>query len=87
VVQLVGHLTVNEDGVGSSPTAPANLSQYFFALRFVPSPVFNDLRLVFRKAGWSAGIARAINEAIIHRAWPLTKPARRIVPCDSVNCG
>jgi hypothetical protein len=26
VVQLVGHLTVNEDGVGSSPTAPANLS-------------------------------------------------------------
>ena len=23
VVQLVGHLTVNEDGVGSSPTAPA----------------------------------------------------------------
>jgi hypothetical protein len=25
VVQLVGHLTVNEDGVGSSPTAPANL--------------------------------------------------------------
>ena len=24
VVQLVGHLTVNEDGVGSSPTAPAN---------------------------------------------------------------
>jgi hypothetical protein len=26
VVQLVGHLTVNEDGVGSSPTAPAILS-------------------------------------------------------------
>jgi hypothetical protein len=25
VVQLVGHLTVNEAGVGSSPTAPANL--------------------------------------------------------------
>ena len=25
VVQSVGHLTVNEDGVGSSPTAPANL--------------------------------------------------------------
>ena len=25
VVQLVGHLTVNEDGVGSSPTAPAKL--------------------------------------------------------------
>ena len=24
VVQLVGRLTVNEDGVGSSPTAPAN---------------------------------------------------------------
>src|ERR1700722_15851113 len=24
VVQSVGHLTVNEDGVGSSPTAPAN---------------------------------------------------------------
>ena len=24
MVQLVGHLTVNEDGVGSSPTAPAN---------------------------------------------------------------
>ena len=24
VVQLVGHLTVNEDGVGSSPTAPAS---------------------------------------------------------------
>jgi hypothetical protein len=27
VVQLVGHLTVNEDGVGSSPTAPANLHE------------------------------------------------------------
>jgi hypothetical protein len=26
VVQSVGHLTVNEDGVGSSPTAPANPS-------------------------------------------------------------
>jgi hypothetical protein len=26
VVQSVGHLTVNEDGVGSSPTAPANSS-------------------------------------------------------------
>jgi hypothetical protein len=26
VVQLVGHLTVNEDGVGSSPTAPAKLA-------------------------------------------------------------
>jgi hypothetical protein len=23
---LVGHLTVNEDGVGSSPTAPAKLA-------------------------------------------------------------
>jgi hypothetical protein len=27
VVQSVGHLTVNEDGVGSSPTAPANSLQ------------------------------------------------------------
>src|SRR5260370_22448743 len=26
VVQLVGHLTVNEDGEGSNPSAPANLS-------------------------------------------------------------
>src|ERR1700756_3734609 len=34
VVQLVGHLTVNEDGVGSSPTAPANIT---FAS---PSPEF-----------------------------------------------
>ena len=25
VVQLVGHLTVNEDGEGSNPSAPANL--------------------------------------------------------------
>ena len=25
VVQLVGHLTVNEAGVGSNPTAPANI--------------------------------------------------------------
>jgi hypothetical protein len=24
VVQLVGHLTVNEDGEGSNPSAPAN---------------------------------------------------------------
>jgi hypothetical protein len=30
VVQSVGHLTVNEDGVGSSPTAPANLSPMFY---------------------------------------------------------
>ncbi len=27
VVQLVGHLTVNEDGEGSNPSAPANLSK------------------------------------------------------------
>jgi hypothetical protein len=26
VVQLVGHLTVNEDGEGSNPSAPANSS-------------------------------------------------------------
>ena len=26
VVQLVGHLTVNEDGEGSNPSAPANFS-------------------------------------------------------------
>jgi hypothetical protein len=30
VVQLVGHLTVNEDGVGSSPTAPAKFSRFAF---------------------------------------------------------
>ena len=27
VVQPVGHLTVNEDGEGSNPSAPANLTQ------------------------------------------------------------
>ena len=33
VVQLVGHLTVNEDGVGSSPTAPAiELSESYHEL-------------------------------------------------------
>jgi hypothetical protein len=26
VVQLVGHLTVNEDGEGSNPSAPANFT-------------------------------------------------------------
>ena len=34
VVQLVGHLTVNEDGEGSNPSAPAKLTDftatYFF---------------------------------------------------------
>src|SRR5271167_4310892 len=34
VVQLVGHLTVNEDGEGSNPSAPAN-----FSLPPPPSPV------------------------------------------------
>jgi hypothetical protein len=28
VVQLVGHLTVNEDGEGSNPSAPANLIDF-----------------------------------------------------------
>jgi hypothetical protein len=28
VVQLVGHLTVNEDGEGSNPSAPANSLAY-----------------------------------------------------------
>ena len=32
VVQLVGHLTVNEDGEGSNPSAPANLID---SLRFI----------------------------------------------------
>ena len=27
VVQLVGHLTVNEDGEGSNPSAPAKFSR------------------------------------------------------------
>jgi hypothetical protein len=30
VVQLVGHLTVNEDGEGSNPSAPANLQFLLF---------------------------------------------------------
>ena len=29
MVQLVGHLTVNEDGEGSNPSAPANFSLNF----------------------------------------------------------
>ena len=31
VVQPVGHLTVNEDGEGSNPSAPANFSSQHFA--------------------------------------------------------
>src|SRR5882757_2419945 len=31
VVQLVGHLTVNEDGEGSNPSAPANFSTCLFS--------------------------------------------------------
>ncbi len=44
VVQLVGHLTVNEDGGGSSPPAPANsenflrLAVQFFSFQ-VPAPL------------------------------------------------
>jgi hypothetical protein len=36
VVQLVGHLTVNEDGVGSSPTAPANFLPFFVPATLAP---------------------------------------------------
>jgi hypothetical protein len=35
VVQLVGHLTVNEDGEGSNPSAPAKLTDFtatFFSI-------------------------------------------------------
>src|SRR5665213_177025 len=40
VVQLVGHLTVNEDGVGSSPTAPAKFSAVeFLDLFFQDFPI------------------------------------------------
>src|SRR5215467_7674450 len=36
VVQPVGHLTVNEDGEGSNPSAPAKLTVFlFFCLRGV----------------------------------------------------
>jgi hypothetical protein len=35
VVQLVGHLTVNEDGEGSNPSAPANFSTVFPVLNLV----------------------------------------------------
>jgi len=35
VVQLVGHLTVNEDGEGSNPSAPANFFQLPISLPHV----------------------------------------------------
>lgn len=38
VVQLVGHLTVNEDGEGSNPSAPAN---FFPSVHFEPISTFN----------------------------------------------
>ena len=36
VVQLVGHLTVNEDGEGSNPSAPANFFFRAGALGLLP---------------------------------------------------
>jgi hypothetical protein len=35
VVQLVGHLTVNEDGEGSNPSAPAKIFRTFARPRYV----------------------------------------------------
>jgi hypothetical protein len=42
VVQLVGHLTVNEDGEGSNPSAPAN---FLAARHFLCAPTFGGVRL------------------------------------------
>jgi hypothetical protein len=49
VVQPVGHLTVNEDGEGSNPSAPAKLTDftasYFFY--FYPKSPFLPIELVY----------------------------------------
>ena len=49
VVQLVGHLTVNEDGEGSNPSAPAKLTDftatYFFP--FLPKSPFLPIELIY----------------------------------------
>ena len=48
MVQLVGHLTVNEDGEGSNPSAPAKLTDFtatYFSFFYVQPPVgiLNDI--------------------------------------------
>src|SRR6266481_5323890 len=62
VVQLVGHLTVNEDGVGSSPTAPANCPNR-------TATVFLGLVANCRKARFSPAAPTAVHRnhvAIAH---------------------
>jgi hypothetical protein len=44
VVQLVGHLTVNEDGEGSNPSAPAKFPVLFIINRIVAVPVHSRRR-------------------------------------------
>jgi hypothetical protein len=47
VVQLVGHLTVNEDGEGSNPSAPAKFPLLEMMV-LVGSAVFKPIALLFR---------------------------------------
>ncbi len=64
VVQLVGHLTVNEDGEGSNPSAPANslLENLIRAMQFLSTNKASPF--VDTASSWAyafAGLERAMN--------------------------